>query len=220
MVELGAFWAYYSNWHLGAVPGSTLVCFEPDENNLECGRRNLALNGREAELVKAAVDATYRPSCSIRRESDQKKVDEPCHNMDSLLQLIRHRPIELRHMSRVAFLSSANNAVGRGLLRFLIDTTHHESISGFPYTHEHCKREIISMGGTILAEHSVEEQFCGDGLIEASFLRSDRGLCLPKILLNRAENSLFGSDAGRRRYEIAHRWREGSKGSSVHKSNF
>jgi len=196
MVELGAFWAYYSNWYLGAVPGSTAVCVEPDENNLECGRHNLTLNGREALLINACIGERYLSSFTIRRESDQKTVNVPCHNMESLLEVLDGQPIELLHIdaqgAELPFLSTASSAIERGLVRFLLVSTHHESISGSSSTHQDCLQEILAMGGTILAEHSVEESFSGDGLIAASFLKSDCGFCLPKMSVNRAEDSLFG----------------------------
>ncbi len=37
-VELGAFWAYYTNWYLGAVPFSRAVCIEPDAINMRVGQ--------------------------------------------------------------------------------------------------------------------------------------------------------------------------------------
>lgn len=196
MVELGAFWAYYSNWYLGAVPGSAAVCVEPDENNLECGRRNLALNHREALLINACIGEQYLPSLAIRRESDQRTINVPCHNMESLLEVIDGRPIELLHIdaqgAELPFISSARSVIERGLVRFLLVSTHHESISGSPSTHQDCLREILAMGGTILAQHSVEESFSGNGLIAASFFSEDSNIVLPEISLNQAENSLFG----------------------------
>lgn len=55
IVELGAFWAYYTNWYLGSVEGSTAICVEPDTNNMSCGQLNLALNRRTATWINAAV---------------------------------------------------------------------------------------------------------------------------------------------------------------------
>jgi hypothetical protein len=55
IVELGAFWAYYTNWYLGSVEGSRAICVEPDPNNMSCGHLNLALNHRTATWINAAV---------------------------------------------------------------------------------------------------------------------------------------------------------------------
>lgn len=207
MVELGAFWAYYSNWYLGAVSGSEAILVEPDENHLACGKVNLELNGRSAMLVNACIGSCHIPSVAMSRGSDHQVVDIPCHNMESLLKFIGERPIELLHIdaqgAELPFLSTARDAVERGLVRFLVVSTHHESISGSLTTHRDCVREILAMGGVILSEHPVEESFSGDGLIAASFSPNDRGIFLPKISVNQPEESLFGPDVDCAPCEIA-----------------
>jgi len=207
IVEVGAFWAYYSNWYLGAVSGSEAILVEPDENHLACGKVNLELNGRSAMLVNACIGSCHIASVAMSRESDHQVVKIPSHNMGSLLKLIGERPIELLHIdaqgAELPFLSSARDAVERGLVRFLVVSTHHESISGSPSTHRECVREILAMGGVILSEHPVEESFSGDGLIAASFSPNDRGIFLPKISVNLPEESLFGPDVDSAPYEIA-----------------
>jgi hypothetical protein len=195
MVELGAFWAYYSNWYLGAVSGSEAILVEPDENHLACGKVNLELNGRSAMLVNACIGSCHIASVAMSRESDHQVVDIPCHNMGSLLKVIGERPIELLPIdaqgAELPFLSSARDAVERGLVRFLVVSTHHELISGSPTTHRDCLREILAMGGVILSEHPVEESFSGDGFILASFFEGDKNLVV-SISYNRSKNSLFG----------------------------
>jgi hypothetical protein len=78
-------------------------------------------------------------------------------------------------------------------VRFVVVSTHHESISGSPKTHEECLEAIQQLGGCILEEHSIEESFSGDGLIVASFDAKDRDICFPKISKNEPTKSLFGS---------------------------
>ena len=94
-----------------------------------------------------------------------------------------------------AELSFIRSMRGGGMtrnLRFLVVSTHHESISGSAATHEDCIEEIRRLGGVILAEHSVAESFSGDGLIVASFQASDQCIAFPPISRNRPEASLFG----------------------------
>jgi len=109
---------------------------------------------------------------------------------------IGRRPIEMLHIdvqgAELPFLEAMGRAAKEGLLRFIVVSTHHKSISGSQTTHMDCVRELIRMGATILAEHSVEESFSGDGLIAASFLESDRDLKLPAVSRNAASASLFG----------------------------
>src|SRR5688572_2004784 len=55
ILELGAFWAYYSLWFLHRIPGGRAFLVEPDPAYLEIGRRNIELNDFEATFHQAAV---------------------------------------------------------------------------------------------------------------------------------------------------------------------
>ena len=208
IMECGSFWAYYTNWFLGFVPDSCAVCVEPDENHLECGRRNLELNGRTATFINACIGGQHIPSIVMRRESDGQEVEMTCQNMNSLLGLTGDKPVEVLHIdaqgAELSFLRSAREAAARGHLRFIVVSTHHESISGSPFTHQDCLAELRRMGATILAEHSVEESFSGDGLIAASCYPEDRNIFLPSVSINKPERSLFGPAQPTRVFNVAH----------------
>ncbi len=196
IVEVGAFWAYYSSWYMGAVDGSTAVCVEPDANNMICGQRNLAINARTAQWVNACVGRSHATATLFCRESDGATTTLPCHSLDSLLEVIGHQPIEMLHVdcqgAELPLLESLDHAVNEGLLRFVLVSTHHALISGSPTTHQDCVRRLERLGAVILCEHMVEESFSGDGLIVASFLAADAGIKLPAISRNTPRESLFG----------------------------
>ena len=178
VVELGCFWAYYTNWYLGAVPGSRAVCVEPNVGNLEVGRRNIALNGRTAEFINALVGEASRPGAPGLESLD----------MNALLDRIDSSPVEMLHMdvqgAELPFIRSMPRAVEAGLVRFVVVSTHGEAISGSATTHEDCIRELEACGGTILAEHDIAESYSGDGLIVACFQSQDRGIRLPEVSRN------------------------------------
>ena len=201
MVELGAFWAYYTNWYLGAVGGSEALCIEPDASRMACGQENLQLNGRTARWELACVGREHADSVPIRRGSDNVVVTVPCHSMDSILRLIDRRPVEMLHIdvqgAELPFLESLGVAARAGLLRFVLVSTHHASISGSETTHQDCLRQLGGLGAVILCDHTVEESFSGDGFIAASFHAGDVELALPPVSRNVPRASLFGPD-GRR----------------------
>jgi hypothetical protein len=194
MVELGSYWAYYTNWYLGAVPGSTALCVEPDPDNLELGRRNLAINGRTATFIQACVG---RPTAW----SKDRRLD--CLDMDAVLALAGGRRIEMLHMdvqgAELPFIQSMRRAVAERKVRFLVVSTHHESVfsadqkscTGSTTTHEDCVRAIQSLGAKVFVDHNVYESFSGDGLIVASFAAEDRSIVLPAISRNVRKKSLF-----------------------------
>ena len=195
MMEVGAFWAYYACWFLRAVPGASVICMEPDSSNAECGRKNLQVNSLKAKWIQGYAGRHYNPSTSFRQESDQQLVEIPCHNFSSLLEIAGPGPVELLHIdaqgAELPFLESLGDSDLYRQVRFVVVSTHHESISGSPKTHEECLKVIQRIGGCILEEHSVEESFSGDGLIVASFDPKDKEIPLPKISRNEPTKSLF-----------------------------
>ena len=196
MLEVGTFWAYYTAWFLSVVPDSTAVCLEPDANNAACGQQTLALNGLTATWVAGAAGRTHAPRVPFQRESDGRSVELPVHSLASLLDVVGHGPVELLHIdaqgAELPFLESLADPGVKGLVRFVVVSTHDVRISGSPTTHEDCLRVIRQLGGTVLEEHTVEESFSGDGLIVASFDRADANLALPSISRNKPATSLFG----------------------------
>jgi hypothetical protein len=193
-VELGAYWAYYTNWYLGAVPGSKALCVEPDPANLDLGRRNLAINGRTATFIRACVGSRSTPSRVGSLE---------CLDMDAVLARVGGQPIEMLHMdvqgAELPFIESMRRAVAERKVRFIVVSTHHESvfsayqksISGSQTTHEECVRALQSLGAKVFVDHDVYESYSGDGLIVASFAAEDRSIVLPAISRNVRERSLF-----------------------------
>jgi FkbM family methyltransferase len=196
MVEVGAFWAYYTAWFLSTVPESTAVCLEPDAANADCGKETLALNGLSATWITGAAGRKHLPETRFERESNGQAVILPVHSLASLLQLAGNGPVELLHIdaqgAELPFLESLADPLVKGLVRFLVVSTHHAQYSGSPTTHEDCLRVIGELGGTVLEEHTVEESFSGDGLIVASLSPQDAAISLPAISRNDAKSSLFG----------------------------
>lgn len=193
IVELGSWWAYYTNWYLGAVPGAEAVCVEPDPANLELGRANLAVNGRAAEFINACLGGEYRPRLEFRRAVHGGTVTIESLDMPALATRLRGRSVEMLHMdmqgAELAFLRSLPRAGTP--VRFVIVSTHHESISGSASTHADCLEELRSQGAVILAEHDVLESYSGDGLIAASFCSDDASIPLPPLSRFRGRNPLW-----------------------------
>lgn len=193
IVELGAWWAYYTAWYLGAVPGAEAVCVEPDPANLELGRANLALNGRRAEFINAALGCEYRPEIEFHRAVHGGTVTIESLDMPALASRLRGRSVEMLHMDMQGFEFGFLRSLRRcgTPVRFIVVSTHHELISGSATTHADCLAELCGQGAVILAEHDVLESYSGDGLIAASFHRDDASLTLPPLSRHRGRNPLW-----------------------------
>jgi FkbM family methyltransferase len=202
MVELGAFWAYYSIWAKRRIPATRLVLVEPDETNLAVGRRNLALNDLAATFIQAAVGAEHNAQIDLTWESDDQihptrvvsvdglLADEALERIDLLLVDVQGAELEV--------LRGAARALADGRLRFLVVSTHHHSISRDPLTHQRCRAYLLEVGAHIIAEHTVLESCSGDGLILASMSPADRDLHAD-VSIVRARDSVWGEPE----YELA-----------------
>ena len=207
MVELGAFWAYYSMWFLRALPGARAIMVEPDPNNLEVGRSNFGLNGLEGEFLRAAVGGRPGGRIWITAESDGRARQVPVVSLDSLMSERGLARLDLvlcdTQGAELSVLMSARAALVAGRVRFLVLSTHHHIFSGDPLTHQRCLAFMEDIGAHVIAEHSISESCSGDGLIAASMDPRDRDLSV-EVSHVRSRDSLFGEPE----FEIerARRW--------------
>ena len=206
MIELGAFWAYYSLWFARAVPDARCVLVEPDPNNLAIGKTNFSLNGVIGEFHQASVGRTSSPPRPFPCESDGQNRPVPELCVDALIRDHRLSRVELLladiQGAELRMLEGAAESIRRGLIRFVFVSTHHHAISGDPLTHQKCLQFVRDQGGHVLLEHSVAESFSGDGLLVASFDPVDRTLPPIQVSRNRAASSLFPEVE----YDLAQAW--------------
>jgi FkbM family methyltransferase len=197
IVELGSFWAYYTLWYLNEIPGSRAICIEPDPTHMAIGQRNARLNSLQSRIrfVDGWVDGSGVSTQARSCESTGEIRSLPSFNMSRVAALAAEDVVEMVHIDaqgvELEFIRSMAEPVKHGRVRFLVVSTHHSSISGSSTTHADCLNAINEMGGAILAEHSVQESFSGDGLIAASFRPGDQAIELPPLSRNQPENSLF-----------------------------
>jgi hypothetical protein len=57
MIELGAYWGFYSLWFAHEIANPRCLLVEPELINLDLGRENFRLNAKDGEFVRAMVGA-------------------------------------------------------------------------------------------------------------------------------------------------------------------
>jgi FkbM family methyltransferase len=195
VIELGAFWAYYSLWALHRMPEGRAILVEPDPGNLEVGRRNFELNDRSGTFINAAVGAGRLPPIEFLCESDNAMRSVPVVGLDSIMAdtTIDHVDFLLLDVqgAETDFLEGAFETLRSGAVRFAVVSTHHHLISGDALTHERCLDLLRRAGGHVVAEHPVYESYSGDGLIAVAFHERDRDFVVD-VSRARARDSLFG----------------------------
>lgn len=194
MLELGSSWAYYSLWFHQRIPDAKLYMIEPDERNLDLGKRNFCLNEAPGEFFHYCVGRESRGPSPFRCDDGTSQlVPQICIDdflgregpprVDVLLADIQGAELDMLH--------GAARSIDEGRIRFIVLSTHHHSISNDPLTHQECLRFLAERNAHFLAVHSVSESFSGDGLIVASFFPSDRHIAPIAVSRNWSTNNVF-----------------------------
>jgi FkbM family methyltransferase len=192
MMELGAWWGYYSLWFRHDFPSGRNILVEPDTQHLRVGQANFQKNAADATFVAAGcgLDGTFAffdETLDAYREIETKSVTTICNEQNIASLDLLHIDIQGAELSA---LMGAEDLVTRKALRFVFVSTHHHRISEDPLTHQRCLQWLKDKGAYILCEHSVNESYSGDGLVVASFDPQDVGFTI-EISHARQSRSLF-----------------------------
>lgn len=155
MIELGAYWAYYSAWFAKDVPDARCFLLEPDERNLRMGERNFALNGLRGRFFNFASGAASSASPG--------KV--PVISVDDFLRQQNLQRIDLLHSDiqgwEQEMLSGARESLHRHAIGYAFISTHSEDL------HRTCTETLTNAGYRIVTSVTLAESYSVDGLIIA-----------------------------------------------------
>jgi FkbM family methyltransferase len=193
MVELGAYWGYYSLWLKSTFPDATVLLVEPDPRNLRVGQRNFDLNALSGRWVQAAVGSQHSANMRLRCESDGMVRSVRTITLDGLMANEALPRVDLLlcdvQGAEVEMLKGAVDAIRDGRVRFMLISTHW--LDDRPLIHQSCMALVERLGGYVIADHSIPESCSGDGLIVATFRPEDRDLRI-ELPIVRARDSELG----------------------------
>jgi hypothetical protein len=176
MLELGAYWGFYSLWFAREVTAARSFLVEPEPENLKSGMLNFRTNGYEAVFESAYVGA--RPGIAANG-TRVVSVDDFCarHHIDQLA--ILHADIQ---GFEAEMLQGASRMLPNTLYIFI--STHSTEL------HRSCIEKLEASGFVILASADLDDTFSVDGLIVAK--RAD--LELPQgLAISHKKDVLAGS---------------------------
>ncbi|HSS97703.1 MAG TPA: FkbM family methyltransferase [Terriglobales bacterium] len=154
MIELGSYWAFYSLWFKTTFPHATCFCVEPDEINLNWGRKNFELNGQLADFTQAYIG------------SKPKKGNPPTISVDSFVETRGIEHVDILHSDiqghELEMLQGSRESIRRHLIDYMFISTHSHSI------HYRCLEQLAEYGFRILADADLLESHSLDGLIVAA----------------------------------------------------
>jgi Methyltransferase FkbM domain len=148
MLELGAYWGHYSMWLKSRRPNARVVLVEPEEVNLEAGRRNFAHNKLQGEFIRAFVGKGHFAVDDFFERMKVEKLD------------ILHSDIQ---GFEVEMLTEAKINLGKHKIDYVFVSTHGQDI------HANCTKIMKSHGYRVEASSDFEfESTSYDGFLFAT----------------------------------------------------
>ncbi|MEJ0090084.1 MAG: FkbM family methyltransferase [Limisphaerales bacterium] len=142
MIELGAYWAYYSLWFHKAIPRSTNYMIEGVAENLKVGQRNFQFNGFDGHFKHALVGKQASPGQV-----------PPIITIDDFIKREALQRVAVLHADiqghEYKMLLGARNSLQKRLFDFIFISSHGYKV------HAQCLKLLRRYGYRIICEHTL-----------------------------------------------------------------
>ena len=187
MMELGAYWGYYSMWFQKSVPGAVCHLIEPNADKLVSGKQCFAANGMTGSFTRAFIGSVSDPN-AIFEDWDGKKYPVAKVCLDDYLAEHRISFIHLVHSDiqgdELDMLLGARRALEENRIGYFFISTHSGKI------HESCLAFLKERRFHVVSAYTPTESYSEDGLIVA------RAPTLPgvrKVKISKRSPSIWAS---------------------------
>lgn len=150
MLELGAYWSFYSMWFLREHPTARCVMVEPDRMNLYYGKANFKLNNMTGTFVQAGIGK------EIEMDSPNLTVDQICEQQGLEFLDILHSDIQ---GFEVEMLEGAKKLLSEKRVGYVFISTHSNEL------HEQCYEVLKRYGFEMVASANLDESYSWDGVL-------------------------------------------------------
>ncbi len=152
MLELGAYWGFYSLTMLQKYPNARCYLVEPKFENLVAGKLNFKLNKRKGHFTQAYIGKA-------------SKADESTISVDAFCGLHQISRLNMLHADIQGFeslmLHGAKKMLEREAIDYIFLSTHSQEL------HETCRQYLTNQNYQILASADLKETYSFDGLLVA-----------------------------------------------------
>jgi hypothetical protein len=155
MMEIGAYWGFYSMWFSQEVKNAKVFLVEPASENIAVGRRNFQTNGFSGDFTQAYVG-----------EKPQTRSDDiGVISIESFVAEKNIAHLNLLHSDIQGFememLRGAKPLLDARRIDYLFISTHSSQL------HEECMAFLATSGYRLLASVNLEETHSFDGVLVA-----------------------------------------------------
>ncbi|MBS1627449.1 MAG: FkbM family methyltransferase [Bacteroidetes bacterium] len=153
MIEMGAFWGFYSMWFNKEIKQATNYLIEPDEFNIISGKKNFRLNKMNGHFSQYFIS----------NKSNNIKGETPTICVDDFVQQNNISFIDILHSDIQGFefemLKGATQTFATNKVGYIFISTHSNQV------HEECLQFLREKNFKIVANANLDESFSLDGLI-------------------------------------------------------
>jgi len=151
MLELGAYWSFYSMWFMQRFSKARCIMVEPDRQNLFYGKENLKLNNMSGEFIHAGI------SQSIDRRNNSTTVDQICLQRKIDFIDILHSDIQGYEYK---MLQGAEKTLTENKVGYIFISTHSNEL------HNNCRQLLEeNYGMQLVASADLDETYSWDGIL-------------------------------------------------------
>ncbi|MES2963067.1 MAG: FkbM family methyltransferase, partial [Bdellovibrionota bacterium] len=169
IVELGAWWSFYSMWFCKTVKNAKAYMVEPIAENVEAGKHNFALNGFKGEFFQAFVGKASgmwkETKRSLLKGNYEVETKTPVICVDDLMTKFGIQFIDILHAdiqgAELDMLEGARRAMKERKIRFFCISTHENHL------HYDCIKVLKANDYVILCEVDLDRCMHMDGFIVA-----------------------------------------------------
>ncbi len=155
MLELGAYWGFYSLWFAQESPGARCLLVEPHPANILAGKQNFEMNGRSGKFHRAYVGASEGVAPD----------GVPTITVDAFCRRERIKRLSVLHAdiqgAEADMLAGANAMLASRSIDYVFVSTHSDAL------HAQCTRLLEGHGYRILASADLRESYSVDGVLVA-----------------------------------------------------
>jgi len=151
MLELGAYWSFYSMWFLQKFPSSKCYMVEPDKKNLFYGKRNFRLNKMNGTFIHAGID-------------DNSSFINNTISVDKICEKNKIEFLDILHSDIQGFefkmLQGSEQMLSQNRVGYIFVSTHSNDL------HEQCYKLLKNKYNfTMVASANLDESFSTDGVL-------------------------------------------------------
>ena len=152
MLELGAYWSFYSIWFKKKYPNASCYMVEPNRKNLHYGKENFRINKIKGTFLQGKIGAQFdrkNQVLTVDHISNQQKINF----------------IDLLHSDIQGFegemLEGARRMLSEQKVGYIFISTHSNQI------HYQCKKVLEDFSYQIIANIDLDASYSWDGILVA-----------------------------------------------------